>query len=141
MRQSGDPGFPTHPGGAAVKWDRDQLAEIIDNDDLHVAPLRDDGATFGTPTWIWCVEVQGDLYVRAYHGTESSWYRAACRQRAGRIEVAGRTFEVNFDAADPKLSVAIDQAYRQKYIGSPYLASMTSASARAATIRITLRKP
>jgi len=52
MRQSGDTRFPTHPGGAAVKWDRDQLAEIIDNDDLHVAPLRDDGATFGTPTWI-----------------------------------------------------------------------------------------
>jgi len=141
MRLEGNTESLSQRAAASIKWDRGQLAEIVQKDDLHVAPLRDDGVTFGTPTWIWCVEVQGELYVRAYHGPGSAWFRAASRQRAGRIEAAGGTFEVNFEAADPELSNAIDQAYRQKYSGSPYLVSMTSALSRAATVRITRRKP
>jgi hypothetical protein len=60
-------------------WDRDELREIAEADDLHVSPFREDGTTYGTPTWIWSVAVDGALYVRGYKGQESRWYRAAVR--------------------------------------------------------------
>jgi hypothetical protein len=37
-------------------------------------------ATYGTPTWIWSVVVDGALYVRPYNGPDSRWYQA----RSGR---------------------------------------------------------
>ena len=50
------------------KWSKAQLEKIAATDDLHISPLRDDGVTYGTPTWIWSVVVDGDVYVRAYNG-------------------------------------------------------------------------
>ncbi|TPI12179.1 DUF2255 family protein, partial [Mesorhizobium sp. B4-1-3] len=105
--------------------------------DLHVAPFREDGETYGTPTWIWSVVVDDDLYVRGYNGQNSRWYQAAVRQRAGRITAAGMTKEVSFEAVDGAINDRIDDAYRQKYRASPYLAPMISARARAATVRVT----
>ncbi len=58
-------------------WASETLERIITADDLKVSPLRADGSTDGTPTWIWCVAVDGDLYVRGYNGTASRWYQAA----------------------------------------------------------------
>ena len=52
-------------------WSKDDLSKIAEADDLRIAPFRDDGATFGTPTWIWSVTVDGALYVRAYNGRDS----------------------------------------------------------------------
>ena len=52
-------------------WDKNQLDRIVQADDLHIAPFRDDGKTTGTPTWIWCVQVDGELYVRGYNGKAS----------------------------------------------------------------------
>jgi hypothetical protein len=40
-------------------WNSDELRKIADADDLHVSPFRDDGTTYGTPTWIWSVAVDG----------------------------------------------------------------------------------
>ena len=54
-------------------WNESDLQRIGETDDLHIAPLRDDGVTYGTPTWIWSVVVNGSLYARAYNGTASSW--------------------------------------------------------------------
>jgi Uncharacterized protein conserved in bacteria (DUF2255) len=70
-------------------WSKDELRKITESDDLHIAPLREDGITYGTPTWIWSVAVDDSLYVRAYYGQSSRWYQAAMRQRAGRITAAG----------------------------------------------------
>ena len=117
-------------------WKVEDLQRIADTDDLHIAPLRDDGTTYGTPTWIWSVVVNGKLYVRAYNGTASSWYQAAMRQKAGRITAAGKTRAVTFAKADEALGPRIDEAYRQKYSSSPYLASMIGGKARAATVVI-----
>ncbi len=83
-----------------AKWSKDELGRIAEADDLHIAPLRDDGATIGTPAWIWSVAVDGALYVRAYNGTASRWHRAALRQKAGRIIAAGMTREVGFEPVD-----------------------------------------
>lgn len=46
-------------------WPDDELARIAEADDLHIAPFREDGETYGTLTWIWSVRVDDDLYVRA----------------------------------------------------------------------------
>jgi hypothetical protein len=95
--------------------------KIAGADDLHIAPFRDDGKTYGTPTWIWSVAVGDVLYVRGYNGTESRWYQAALRQKAGRIIAAGITKEVTFEPVDGSINDRIDDAYRAKYAGSPYL--------------------
>ncbi|MDE1993715.1 MAG: DUF2255 family protein, partial [Rhizobiaceae bacterium] len=98
---------------------------------------REDGMTYGTPTWIWSVVVDGDLYVRGYNGKQSRWYQAAIHQKAGRISVAGMTIEVLFDPVDGEINRAIDDAYRAKYAKSTYLASMSGERARSATVKIT----
>jgi hypothetical protein len=119
-----------------IPWPKDDLRKIAEADDLHVAPFREDGTTYGTPTWIWSISVGDALYVRAYNGQKSRWYQAAARQKAGRIIAAGMTKEVLFEPVDDALNASIDEAYRAKYRGSSYLNSMISARARAATMRI-----
>lgn len=121
-------------------WPTQELQEIAEADDLHIAPFRDDGKSYGTPTWIWSVAVEGELYVRAYNGQESRWYQAALRQNAGRVTAAGMTKEVTFERIEGLISDRIDNAYRMKYRGNPYLNSMISARARSATIKITPRQ-
>jgi hypothetical protein len=117
-------------------WSPTELQTIAATDDLHISPFRDDGVTYGTPTWIWSVVVDGELFVRAYDGGQSRWYRAAMRQKAGRIRAAGMTKEVVFEPVDGAINDRIDDAYRAKYGGSPYLSPMIGARARAATVRV-----
>ena len=117
-------------------WPEDELRRIGDADDLHISPFREDGATYGTPTWIWSVVADGGLYVRGYSGQKSRWYQAAIRQKAGRIRAAGLTRNASFEAVDGPINDRIDEAYRAKYSASSYLKPMISARARAATVRI-----
>jgi len=117
-------------------WSKDELRKIAEADDLHVSPFRENGVTYGTPTWIWSVAVDDALYVRAYNGRRSSWYQAAVRQKAGRITAAGMTKEVTFEAVQGPINDRIDDAYRAKYRGSTYLGPMIAAAARGATIRV-----
>ena len=123
----------------STTWSRDELRKIAETDDLHISPFREDGKTYGTPTWIWSVAVGNALYVRGYSGTESRWYQAALRQKAGRITAAGMTKEVAFEPVSGSINDSIDDAYRAKYAGSPYLEPMISTRARAATVRVTPR--
>jgi hypothetical protein len=120
-------------------WAKDRLQQIASSDDLHIAPFREGGVTLGTPTWIWSVVVDGELYVRAYNGTSSRWYRAATKQKAGQITAAGQTTDVSFEAAAGEIDDRIDAAYREKYSSSPYLKPMIAGRARAASVRISPR--
>jgi hypothetical protein len=117
-------------------WTKDELRKIAEADDLHISPFREDGVTYGTPTWIWSVAVNDGVYVRAYNGQNSRWYRAAVRQKAGRITAAGMTKEVTFEPVDGPINERIDDAYRAKYRGSPYLGPMIVARARSATVKV-----
>ena len=126
---------------AQRRWPADMLAAIDEADDLKVSPLRADGVTFGTPTWIWSVIVDGELYVRGYNGTDSRWYTAALARPDGRIHAAGHVFDVTFEPAPGDLTAAIDDAYRSKYAASPYLAPMIGARAKAATLGIRPVRP
>jgi hypothetical protein len=118
------------------KWAPDELRAIAEADDLHISPFREDGVTYGTPTWIWSVVVGDALYVRGYNGQDSRWYQAAVRQVAGRIAAAGITKEVTFEPVDDAMNDRIDDAYRKKYRGSPYLRPMVGPRARSAGVKI-----
>lgn len=122
------------------KWSKDELYKIAEADDLHISPFREDGVTYGTPTWIWSVAVKDGLYVRAYNGLKSRWYQAALQNRAGRIVAAGLTKEVTFEPVKGPINHRIDDAYRAKYHDSPYLSPMISARAASATVMITPRE-
>ncbi len=121
-------------------WSTNELRKIAESDDLHISPFREDGVTYGTPTWIWSVVVGEDLYVRAYNGPSSRWYKAAMQQNAGRIKAAGLTKDVSFESVDKSINDQIDDAYRAKYKSSPYLEPMIGARARSTTVKIVPRK-
>jgi hypothetical protein len=125
--------------GLLTRWPADELTNIAQADGLHIAPFRNHGVTYRTPTWIWSVTVDGELYVRAYNGNKSRWHRTAMRQRAGRIMAASMIFDVRFEPVDGPINDRIDNAYRAKYGGSPYLQSMIGEVARPTTVRITPR--
>lgn len=93
-----------------ANWSKEELSKIAKADDLRISPFREDGVTYGTPTWIWSVVVGDALYVRAYNGRNSSWYQAALRQKEGRIAVAGMTKEVNFEPVSGAIHDLIDEA-------------------------------
>jgi len=113
-----------------------ELQRIDEADDLKISPLRSDGVTYGTPTWIWEVVVDGNLYVRAYNGIRSRWYQSAIHQKAGRIHATGMIWDVSFETVTGSINLLIDEAYRKKCGRSPYLTAMISEQAKAATIKI-----
>ncbi len=122
------------------KWSTDELCKIAEADDLHISPFREDGRTYGTPTWIWSVVVNDALYVRAYNGQNSRWYQAAVRRKAGRITAVGMTNEVTFEPVNGPINDLVDHAYRAKYHGSPYLSPMIGARARSTTVKVMPRE-
>jgi hypothetical protein len=127
-----------------IAWPKEELRKIVQADDMRIAPFGEDGMTCSTPTWILSVEVDDAIYVRSYNGQESRWYQAAVRQKAGRIQAAGRIIEVAFEpvdgAGDEPINLRIDDAFREKYSRSPYLSAMTGKRARAATVKIMPRE-
>ena len=119
-------------------WLKDELRRIAETDDLHIAPFREDGK-HTHPTCIWSVVIDNSLYVRAYNGPKSRWYHAAMKQKAGRITAAGITKEVVFEPVDGAINDRIDDAYRAKYKGSPYLSPMIGASRPLRTVKVVPR--
>ena len=56
-----------------------------------------------------------------------------------RVLGGGLTKEVGFEPVEADINTRIDEAYRVKYRGSPYLNPIIGARARAATVRIVPR--
>ncbi len=119
-----------------IKFSSEELQQINEADDLKISPFRADGKTYGTPTWIWAVVVEGDLYVRPYNGKSSRWYQSAVQQKAGRIHAAGMVKGVRFETVLGELNDKIDVAYKTKYSGNQYLPPMISKRTKEATIKI-----
>jgi hypothetical protein len=77
--------------------------------------------------------------VRAANGQESRWYQAAISQKAGRVRVAGKYYEVTFEAAGDDVSDAIGAGYKEKYPGSTAVPIMQGRGPKSATVRISPR--
>lgn len=59
-----------------TQWTSDELNTIGNSEELQIASLQHDG-TLREPTTIWVVRVDDDIYVRAYKGRASPWFRGA----------------------------------------------------------------
>ena len=119
-----------------TSWNDNDLHSIAETKDLFVSPFRQDGTTYGTPTRVWPLVVDGDVYVRAANGPQSRWYQAAISQGAGRIRVGDQDHEVTFEPARGSVSEAVDAAYEDKYPGSSAVPTMQGDGPRSATVRI-----
>jgi hypothetical protein len=117
-------------------WTPAEQRTLAETREIEIAPLRDDGKTYRAPTTIWCVVVDGALYIRSYHGSTAHWFQAALKQQAGRIIAGHVTKQVVFEAVSGTIDGEIDAAYRQKYHDSSYLDPMVGSEARAATLRV-----
>jgi hypothetical protein len=69
-------------------WTSDELRTIGNAEAFQLAAVRSDG-TLGEPVALGMVLVRQGLYVRAYRGPDSSWFRATRLHRRGRIWVDG----------------------------------------------------
>ncbi|QQK74478.1 DUF2255 family protein [Salicibibacter cibarius] len=121
-----------------TNWTQEQIGAFAKSDDFYISPFYSDGKTPGTPTWIWSVVVDNNLYVRAYNGRNSRWYQSAIEQKAGKIKLAGEEYDVIFQPIDndPALTEKIDEAYKEKYSNSRYLPPMLEKGPVSATVKI-----
>ncbi|WP_372660145.1 DUF2255 family protein [Amycolatopsis kentuckyensis] len=111
-------------------WTPEDLARLAESYSL-VLTAGDGG---GPGVEIGMAVVDGGVYVRAYRGVRSRWYRAASEHGHGRIELAGVTREVSFTTGlEPP--AGLDAAFAGKY-GPVSDALVASPEARAATVRI-----
>ncbi len=101
--------------------------------------FKKDG-THRKPVTIWVVRVGDDLYVRAYRGRETAWFRHIQQRHEGRIGAGSVTKDVTFvDASsDEALNNKIDAAYQSKYqrYSATYVDPMIAPEARATTLKL-----
>src|SRR5512135_2560940 len=95
-------------------WTSEELTKIGTAEELQLASLRSDG-TLRNAVTIWVVRLGDDLFVRAYKGRTSPWFRGAQRRHEGHIRAGGVDKDVTFVEADAVLNDQIDLAYRTKY--------------------------
>jgi hypothetical protein len=122
-------------------WTNNELDKIEAAEELQIASLRRDG-TLRNPVTIWVVRVGEDLYVRAYKGSSSPWFRGALTRHAGQIRAGGVVKDVAFvEEPDPGTNDQIDDTYRSKchrYAAS-IVNSIIGPEARVATIKLVPR--
>ena len=119
-----------------MNWTDDELRQAA-REDLYISAPNEDGSLHA-PTWIWMVEVDGDLYCRSYSGKNGRWYAAAKRAGRGRAKFCDVDRAVRFEfLSDATLDEKIDEAYRTKYAGSPYLSGPLSEPMHSTTVKLT----
>ncbi len=120
-------------------WTPNDLEQIGAADELQLASVKKEG-TPRKPVTIWVVRIGDDLYVRAYRGRESAWFRHTQRRHEGRIGAGGVTKDVTFvDVSDDEaLNNEIDAAYQSKYrrYSATYVDPMIAPQARATTLKL-----
>jgi hypothetical protein len=122
-------------------WTSDELHKIGTAEELEIMSMRSDG-TLRDPVIVWVVRAGDDLYVRAWRGRNSPWFRGVQARHAGRIRAAGVEKDVTFiEESDPAINDQLDQGYRTKYrhADAQYVDPMVVPQAKAATIRIVPR--
>jgi hypothetical protein len=124
-----------------TKWTSDELNKIEKAEELEIASLRRDG-TLRNPVTIWVVRLGDELYVRAYKGRTSPWFRGIQARHEGHSRAGGVDKDVAFmEEADPGINDRIDAVYRTKYrrYGASIVGSVVTFEARAATIKLVPR--
>jgi hypothetical protein len=122
-----------------TSWTNNDLGRIGAADELQLTSFKEDG-TLRKPVTIWVVRVGDDLYVRAYRGRETAWFRHIQQRPEGRISAGGVTKDVTFvnGSSDEALNHQIDAAYQSKYrkYSATYVDPMIAPLARATTLKL-----
>ena len=67
-------------------------------------------------TTIWCVELDGKLYVGSYGDQKKAWEKNIARNPEARLRIAGKIYRVKLTpVTDPDLTDALHAVYAQKY--------------------------
>ena len=120
-------------------WTSDELDKIGAEDELEIAPLRQD-ASLRKPVTIWVARHGDDLYVRSVNGRTAAWFRAAQVRHEAHIHAGGVDKDVLLvEMGD--LNDTIDAAYRTKYrrYAANIVNSIVTPQARAATFKLVPR--
>ena len=107
-----------------VDWNPTELERIATTREIEVSSLREDGA-LTKPVTIWCVRVEGELYIRSVRGDAGGWYKDAEGRHEGRIEADSTAVDVTFEDLPHYPSNPVD--------------SITTDAAKATTIRVVPR--
>jgi hypothetical protein len=122
-----------------AEWNATELERIAATREIEVSSLREDCA-LTKPVTIWCVRVDGELYVRSVRGRQGGWFKAAEQRHEGRIEADDTAVDVTFEEMPNHLDDEIDEAYKVKYgYPSDPVDSVISAAAKATTTRLVPR--
>ena len=122
-------------------WTNDELNKIAKAEELEIQSLRQNDM-LRNPVTIWVVRVGDGIYVRAYKGRTSPWFRGVRTRHEGHIQAGGVDKDVAFlEESDPALNDQIDAAYRTKYrrYAASIVNSVVTSEARAATIKLVPR--
>jgi hypothetical protein len=114
-------------------WTREELGALGAAQSLFLVAGDDDRHEVE----LGMVTVGANVYVRAFRGSDSLWYRAALADGHGRIRVQELASDVDLRVAAAAISDEIDAAYRVKYPATSGL--IVTQSAQAATLEITPR--
>jgi hypothetical protein len=124
-------------GDRDMAWNRDQLEQIGQAEELHITSYRRDG-TLRRWTPIWVVRVGDDLYIRSARGRDGGWYRHATRNHAARIRAGDLETDVTLQLTnDAPTNAQVEAAYRSKYQSqTSSLGYMTTPTAAETTLRL-----
>jgi hypothetical protein len=64
-------------------WSTDALRTMAATDDLHISPCREDGRTYGTPSWMWSVAVDALVMCARTTASTLAGVRPHCGKRRG----------------------------------------------------------
>jgi hypothetical protein len=118
-------------------WTNDELSQIGDAEELHLASVRTDGSLRPYVT-MWVVRAGDELYVRSAYGPTNPWFRRAKASGIGRIRAGGVERDVTFADPTPGVHAAIDAAYHAKYDrhGPKIVGTVVGPATEAVTIRL-----
>jgi hypothetical protein len=99
---------------SAEALDQVTLDLLDENREVDMRTPRRDGSLSSRPIWV--VVVDGEAYVRSYHGPRGAWYRRALKDGGAAVGVGGSLVEVGVEpATGDELNERVSDAFRAKY--------------------------
>jgi len=120
-------------------WKDGERHRISTAEELEISSRRTDGS-LRPYIIIWCVAVDGEVFVRSANGPRNPWFRRAVASGSGRIRAGGVEADVDFEPqpTTEALHSSIDTAYHRKYdrYGPQIVGSVVGPTAASATLRL-----